>query len=126
LDEAASGISVHETIRAIAVLYYLHNPRWHPGDGGETGIYSYHRQPVLGPTKAVPPINNSLLLFECRSNSFISRAVSQEEIPFLQFTTCHSAGSHLFKPIGESSKIVPVFSEKVGQTSFTTQRLMVY
>ena len=67
-----SDLRVHETIRAIAVLYYLHNPGWHPGDGGETGIYSYHGQPVLGPTKAIPPINNSLLLFECRPNSFHS------------------------------------------------------
>ena len=29
-------------------------------------------------------------------------------MPFLQFTTCHIASSHLSRPIGESSKIVPV------------------
>jgi hypothetical protein len=67
-----SKLGVHETIRAIAVLYYLHNPPWQPGAGGETGLYSSHRQPVLEPTRAVTPINNSLLLFECRPNSFHS------------------------------------------------------
>ena len=29
-------------------------------------------------------------------------------MPFLQFTTCHMASSHLSRPSGESSKMVPV------------------
>src|SRR5438270_9911871 len=32
-------------------------------------------------------------------------------MPFLQFDASHIAGSHLSKPIGESSKIVPTFAE---------------
>src|ERR1039457_5775112 len=43
-----------------------------------------------------------------------SRADSQELIPFLQFTTSHRAASHLSRPRGESSKIVPVRSEPRG------------
>src|ERR1700736_1888835 len=38
-------------------------------------------------------------------------ANSYELIPFLQFTKSHAAGSHLSRPIGESSKMVPTLSE---------------
>jgi 2-oxoglutarate-Fe(II)-dependent oxygenase superfamily protein len=68
----ASGVSVHQTVRAVALLFYLHNPPWKFGDGGETGLYSYRDQPVHEPTIAVPPINNSLFMFECRPNSYHS------------------------------------------------------
>jgi hypothetical protein len=67
-----NSLRAHQTIRAIAILFFLHNPPWYPGQGGETGLYSHRRQQVSEPTKAVPPINNSLLLFECRPNSFHS------------------------------------------------------
>ncbi len=43
-----------------------------------------------------------------------SRADSQELMPFLQLTTSHKAASHLSRPKGESSKIVPVLSENFG------------
>jgi hypothetical protein len=66
------GLQVHQAIRAIAVLFYLHNPPWTGAEGGETGLYSHQAQPVLNPDKTVPPINNSLLLFECRPNSYHS------------------------------------------------------
>jgi hypothetical protein len=69
---SVAGTRVHRTVRAVAVLFYLHNPAWQPGDGGETGLYNSTKQPVLEPTKAVPPINNSLLMFECRPNSYHS------------------------------------------------------
>src|SRR6266513_4476925 len=32
-------------------------------------------------------------------------------MPFLRFAASHIAGNHLSKPIGESSKIVPTFTE---------------
>ena len=34
-------------------------------------------------------------------------------MPFLQFTISHMAVSHLSRPSGESSKMVPVFSENL-------------
>ncbi len=40
----------------------------------------------------------------------MERAISQELIPFLAFTNSQSAASHLSRPSGESSKMVPVFS----------------
>jgi len=66
------GYSVHESVRALAVLFFLHNPPWRESDGGETGLYEDASQPVDQPTKAVPPVNNTLFVFECRPNSFHS------------------------------------------------------
>jgi hypothetical protein len=35
-------------------------------------------------------------------------------MPFFELAISHVAGSHFSSAIGESSKIVPVFKEKVG------------
>lgn len=67
-----AGYPVHESIRALAVLIYLHNADWHEGDGGETGLYANSEQPVDEPTKTVPPVNNTLLVFECTPRSYHS------------------------------------------------------
>ena len=32
-------MSARETIRAVSVLFYLANPEWEPGDGGETALF---------------------------------------------------------------------------------------
>jgi hypothetical protein len=58
------------TIRAVAVLFYLCNPLWQPGDGGETALFrSYSRSPDK-PELTVPPIDNSMLVFECTPESW--------------------------------------------------------
>lgn len=57
------GVAAHETIRAVSVLFYLANAPWQRGDGGETGLYRAGRPDSLA--AAVPPLNNSLVLFEC-------------------------------------------------------------
>ena len=54
-----------KTVRAAAVLFYLGNPPWSPEDGGETGLYARPSDPPGLPVVAVPPVNNSLLAFEC-------------------------------------------------------------
>ncbi|WP_067431680.1 2OG-Fe(II) oxygenase [Nocardioides jensenii] len=54
-----------ETVRAVALLYYLGNPEWQPGDGGETGLFTTFSGAGQGPAVVVPPINNSLVMFEC-------------------------------------------------------------
>jgi hypothetical protein len=62
------GVAARETVRAVSALLYLANPEWEPGDGGETGLY-----PHLGtrtPAAAVPPVNNSLVAFECTPHSW--------------------------------------------------------
>src|ERR1022692_4385692 len=40
----------------------------------------------------------------------MARWTSQDETPFLQFTTCHIAMSHFASGSGESSKMVPVLA----------------
>jgi hypothetical protein len=59
------GITARESIRAVSLLFYLGNPDWKPGDGGETGLFSDVATAGRGPTAAVPPINNSMVFFEC-------------------------------------------------------------
>lgn len=66
----APGRKVHESIRAIAMLFYLDNPPWKPGDGGETGLYRSAGVPAEDAIVRVPPTNNSLLAFECTPYSY--------------------------------------------------------
>ena len=69
---AGAKVMTRETIRGIAIVYYLNNPEWRPGDGGETGLYRTWRDAVVHPVVAVPPLNNSLVAFECTPGSFHS------------------------------------------------------
>ena len=57
-------------VRAVAVLYYLANPPWRPGDGGETGLYDSCDADLGRPVATVPPHNNSLIAFEVTPQSF--------------------------------------------------------
>jgi hypothetical protein len=63
------GIHPMRTVRGVAMIYFLHNGPWRPGAGGETGLYSSFSEPVDRPTVAVPPVDNSLVLFECTPHS---------------------------------------------------------
>lgn len=57
-----------ERVRAVAILFYVNNPAcWSPADGGETALYA---APDAPPSVSIPPINNSLLAFECTPRSF--------------------------------------------------------
>src|SRR6266404_5216896 len=47
-------------------------------------------------------------------------------MPFLQFTICHMAVSHLSSPTGESSIIVPVFNVNCGASCFSRQCQRLY
>lgn len=59
------GVAARETVRGVSLLFYLGNAEWHLGDGGETGLYSSYDCAPAGPAAIVPPINNSLVMFEC-------------------------------------------------------------
>ena len=76
-DVAREGVAPRRTVRAVAMLYYLNNPPWRPGDGGETGLYRANDDGVLSPVAVVPPINNSMLLFECTPHSYHSFIASK-------------------------------------------------
>jgi hypothetical protein len=67
---APDGVVARESIRAVSLLFYLGNPDWRPGDGGETGLFSEVATAAYGPALAVPPINNSMVFFECTPRSW--------------------------------------------------------
>jgi hypothetical protein len=67
---SGTDLTPRERIRAVAVLFYLANEPWSPGDGGETGIYAVRSTPADQPVFAMPPHNNSLLAFECTPFSY--------------------------------------------------------
>ena len=46
------------------MIFYAANPPWMPGEGGETGLYPHGQSSVTAPAVRVPPVNNSLLIFE--------------------------------------------------------------
>jgi 2OG-Fe(II) oxygenase superfamily len=68
-DPRDSAAKPEEYIRAATMIYYINNDNWRHGEGGETELYSTSLS-HLGPKTAIPPTNNSLLLFECSPHSF--------------------------------------------------------
>jgi hypothetical protein len=69
---SVAGATPQERIRAVAMLFYLNNARWSAGDGGETGLYRTGHDPIDKPAIVIPPINNSMLIFECSPHSYHS------------------------------------------------------
>lgn len=64
-----AGVAARELVRAVAVLFYLGNGEWRPGDGGETGLFAeIGAEPK--PAALVPPLDNSMLVFECTPRSW--------------------------------------------------------
>jgi hypothetical protein len=59
-----------EVVRGAALILYLANRGWWPGDGGEIGLYESPDASVDDPAVAWPPENNSLVSFECTPRSF--------------------------------------------------------
>jgi Rps23 Pro-64 3,4-dihydroxylase Tpa1-like proline 4-hydroxylase len=59
-----------EVVRGAALILYLANQEWRPGDGGETALYESSGVRVDDPVAAWPPENNSLVSFECTPHSF--------------------------------------------------------
>lgn len=59
-----------EYIRAATLIFYLCNDGWTPGDGGETGLYSRGHESKDTVEVLIPPVNNSLFLFECSPHSY--------------------------------------------------------
>jgi 2-oxoglutarate-Fe(II)-dependent oxygenase superfamily protein len=59
-----------ELVRGAALILFVANDEWWPGDGGETGLYESVHSSVADPAVAWPPENNSLVSFECTPQSF--------------------------------------------------------
>jgi hypothetical protein len=69
---SAAGTVARERVRAVAMIFYLGNALWSVGDGGETGLYRSRHDAVGRPAATVPPVNNSMLVFECTPRSYHS------------------------------------------------------
>jgi hypothetical protein len=59
---SAEGDDPDESVPAVAMIYHLANPTYQ--GGGEIGLYRTRDQELHNPSLAVPPENNSLLVFE--------------------------------------------------------------
>lgn len=66
----AAGESGVEEVRSVAALFYLANEPWRPGDGGETALFAGAGNDPDRECWTVPPVNNSILVFECTPFSF--------------------------------------------------------
>ena len=64
----AAARPAERVMRSVAVLLYLGPGGWQEGDGGETGLYGSAARESLG--RRVPPLPNSLLLFEITPRSY--------------------------------------------------------
>jgi Rps23 Pro-64 3,4-dihydroxylase Tpa1-like proline 4-hydroxylase len=62
------------------MIFYLLNDGWQSGDGGETGLYDSADADIDCPIVRCPPINNTLIAFECTPRSFHS-FISNRRIP---------------------------------------------
>ncbi|HXY91863.1 MAG TPA: 2OG-Fe(II) oxygenase, partial [Acidimicrobiia bacterium] len=93
----------YERIRAVAVLLYLANPEWRPGDGGETGLYAAATDPVDRPAAAIPPRNNSLLAFECTPASYHSFLTNRRVRRMSLIMWLHRPKDHVIRRWGEDS-----------------------
>ena len=65
-----AGVPARELVRAVAVLFYLGNGAWQHGDGGETALFADNAGPTPAPAVVVPPLDNSMIVFECTPRSW--------------------------------------------------------
>lgn len=66
-----------EVLRGAAVILFVGNDGWHPGDGGETALFASRAGPVGAPAARCSPESNSLLAFECTPRSFHAFAANR-------------------------------------------------
>jgi hypothetical protein len=100
----AVGVA-YERVRAVAVLLYVGNEQWMPGDGGETGLYESADQPVERPSVAVPPRNNTLLLFECTPVSYHSFMTNRRMCRTSMIQWLHRSREEAISRWGENSLV---------------------
>jgi hypothetical protein len=54
-----------KAVRAIVMHFFVGNGRWRRGDGGVIGLHATPFDRIGAPVRTVPPLDNSLLVFEC-------------------------------------------------------------
>lgn len=91
------------TVRTLAMLFYLNNEPWEPGDGGETGLFQYESDPSAPPVAAVPPINNTLLLFRCTPHSFHAFQHNRRKVRNSMVLWFHTPRQRIVEQYGEGA-----------------------
>jgi LPS sulfotransferase NodH len=91
-----------ERVRAIAVIFYLANPV-RGAVGGETGLYRAASDPIRRPADFVPPVNNSLVAFECTPTSFHGFISNQNAVRNCLVMWLHREKKEAIRRWGESS-----------------------
>lgn len=56
-------------MRKLAMIFYLGNPNWQSKHGGETGFF-FSADDNSAPARTIPPVDNSMVIFECSPHSF--------------------------------------------------------
>ena len=79
-ESLVPGKAARPTVRAVAMLFYLNNPIWNEGDGGETGLYRNARDKVDEPAAKAAPIDNTMLAFECTPSSYHSFISNRRQV----------------------------------------------
>ena len=96
----------YERVRAVALLFYVGNDPWRPGDGGGTGLYETANQPVDAPSVAVPPRNNTMLAFECTPTSYHSFISNQRSCRTSMIQWLHRGREEAITRWGENSLVL--------------------
>lgn len=101
----SDGSAARETMRAVSVLFYLANPAWSVGDGGETGLYPSHEAAARQGGVLVPPVNNSLVMFECTPHSWHAFAGASRQVRNCLVMWLHRPKREVVELWGESSVV---------------------
>lgn len=83
-----------EGMRVLSATFYLGDTAWQPGDGGETMLYG-SADAATG--RSVPPLGNSLVLFECTPRSWYAFAGTGA-------AECHRVELSLYRPVGNTQE----------------------
>jgi hypothetical protein len=95
-------VGTFERVRAVAVIFYLANPV-RGVVGGETGLYRAASDPIDRPSEVVPPVNNSLVAFECTPTSFHAFISNRRVVRNCLVMWLHREKKEAIRRWGESS-----------------------
>ncbi len=102
---SGNGVAARETMRAVSVLYYLANPEWSEGDGGETALFPSAEAGRSGVGSYVPPVDNSLVMFECTPYSWHAYAGASRNVRNCVVMWLHRPRSEVVDRWGEASVV---------------------
>jgi hypothetical protein len=91
-----------ERMRAVAVIFHLANPSGHTV-GGNTGLYRSRSDPVDRPLVVVPPVNNTLIAFECTPFSYHAFLTNRTNVRNCLVMWLHRPKEYVVDHYGEAS-----------------------